>query len=685
MSSPSSGGASSAASAAHLSNSALNLTALREYYRAELSALLNLPSAGANSKEKKALVLDKTLSGPLGLVAEVALLQSHGVDQIHHLKDLELPTTAAHVMYLVRPVIANMRLIASHILNHRARDPRSRRTYSIFFVPRKSMLCEKELEVLGVLGDITHMEDFYLELIPFDEDVLSMEMPNAFKDTFLDGDPTSLLYIARSIMKMQSIFGIIPTIRGKGGNALKVFHLLQRLRREGGFDLAGGGTPLSTEIDSMIILDRSADLVTPLLTQLTYEGLIDELFGIKNSYIDVDAEMIGGNKPPPSPVGGAGPPPPQGPKKLLLNSVDSLFKETRDLNFRVLGPLLHRKAEYIKETYSERHSAQTVNEMHSFMQKFKEAHAEHNLLQTHINLAEKISAVFKSKLFDRKLEIERWCLEGIETDAVEEYIEACIAKNEPMVSVMRLMCLHSLTQGGLRQKKFDHFKREFLHTYGFSTLFTLNNLEKLGMFTSNSGLLANVGSNKGFASMRKGFRLLTPSEKVDVREPNDIAYTFNGYAPLSVRIIEAANRPGWRRVDELLAAAPGKAFEYRQEAAGVASQPLNLLDLKGSTAVAQDDRARAEPPQSPSGKERKKPLTLVCFLGGVTMAEISALRFLSEREDHGRDYIICTTKLVNGQTFVESIVENVTNNLNGGSAAAPPQAARAGSATAGRR
>ena len=38
----------------------------------------------------------------------------------------------------------------------------------------------------------------------------------------------------------------------------------------------------SDKIDALIVLDRQIDLVTPLLTQLTYEGLIDELFGIKN-------------------------------------------------------------------------------------------------------------------------------------------------------------------------------------------------------------------------------------------------------------------------------------------------------------------------------------------------------------------------------------------------------------------
>lgn len=37
-----------------------------------------------------------------------------------------------------------------------------------------------------------------------------------------------------------------------------------------------------SRVDSLIILDRRVDMITPLLTQLTYEGLVDELIGIKN-------------------------------------------------------------------------------------------------------------------------------------------------------------------------------------------------------------------------------------------------------------------------------------------------------------------------------------------------------------------------------------------------------------------
>jgi hypothetical protein len=38
----------------------------------------------------------------------------------------------------------------------------------------------------------------------------------------------------------------------------------------------------SEQIDALIVLDRRVDMISPLLTQLTYEGLIDELVGIKH-------------------------------------------------------------------------------------------------------------------------------------------------------------------------------------------------------------------------------------------------------------------------------------------------------------------------------------------------------------------------------------------------------------------
>lgn len=55
--------------------------------------------------------------------------------------------------------------------------------------------------------------------------------------------------------------------------------MLLRMRRE----LGGREPQLTPQIDNLLIIDRNVDLLTPLLSQLTYEGLIDETFGIQNS------------------------------------------------------------------------------------------------------------------------------------------------------------------------------------------------------------------------------------------------------------------------------------------------------------------------------------------------------------------------------------------------------------------
>lgn len=51
-------------------------------------------------------------------------------------------------------------------------------------MPRKTTVCEKIFQEEGVFGDVV-VGEFPVDLIPFDSDVLSLELPNAFKVTSL--------------------------------------------------------------------------------------------------------------------------------------------------------------------------------------------------------------------------------------------------------------------------------------------------------------------------------------------------------------------------------------------------------------------------------------------------------------------------------------------------------------------
>jgi hypothetical protein len=96
-------------------------------------------------------------------------------------------------------------------------------------------------------------------------------------------------------MTFQRAFGLFPRILGKGDGAKVSYRTICRYQRLTGQKLADllrrhqqsgltqyADLDVSDSVDSLIILDRSVDWVTPMCTQLTYEGMIDEFIGIKN-------------------------------------------------------------------------------------------------------------------------------------------------------------------------------------------------------------------------------------------------------------------------------------------------------------------------------------------------------------------------------------------------------------------
>lgn len=80
---------------------------------------------------------------------------------------------------------------------------------------------------------------------------------------------------------LEDLFGSIKRISGKGNAAVQVMKLLNKLEK------GTESNPISkyhsnVQIDQLILIDREVDFLSMLATQLTYEGLIDELYGINN-------------------------------------------------------------------------------------------------------------------------------------------------------------------------------------------------------------------------------------------------------------------------------------------------------------------------------------------------------------------------------------------------------------------
>ena len=109
------------------------------------------------------------------------------------------------------------------------------------------------------------------------------------------------------------------------------------------------------------------------------------------------------------------------------------------------------------------------------------------------------------------------------------------------------MCLYSVTNGGLDKKIYDEIRIEILQTYGYENIITLENLEKVELLIKSNG-------KNNYKAISKKLKLTL--EDVDVEE--DISYTYSGYAPLSVRLVEELKENGnWNKIKPILELIPG--------------------------------------------------------------------------------------------------------------------------------
>ncbi|KAI4256524.1 MAG: hypothetical protein L6R42_006172, partial [Xanthoria sp. 1 TBL-2021] len=461
----------------------IDTDAIKDEARKDLLGLLE------GVRGKKNLVIEQSLAGPIGLFAKFSTLQDYGVDKVFFLENDNLDTSQKNVVFLASGEKANQCIAIAGQIKRLQQISSIEHEVSVIWVPRRTLVCNKILEEAGVLGDIS-VEALPLHFIPLDQDVLTLAYDDPFADLYLRKDPTSIFLAAQALMPIQHKYGLFPRIIGKGDNGRRLMELLLRMRSEAAADenaaTSRRGMMPSSSIESLIIIDREVDMVTPLLTQLTYEGLIDEMFGIKNNQAEIDTSIIG-QAPGQQPKAQSTAPQQQGLKrKIQLDSSDKLYDQLRDANFAIVGPLLNKVARRLAGEYESRHGAKSTSELREFVNKLPGYQAEQQSLKTHTNLTEEALKYTQTETFNRILEVQQNLVSGTDPSSQHETIEELIARDLPLTTILRLLCLESTISGGLRPKDLDNFKRQILHAYGYQHLLTLHSLEKMGLLVART-------------------------------------------------------------------------------------------------------------------------------------------------------------------------------------------------------
>ncbi|KAM6125202.1 vacuolar protein sorting-associated protein 33B isoform 2-T2 [Phoenicopterus ruber ruber] len=553
---------------------------------------------------KKDLFIEADLMSPLDRIANVSILKQHEVDKLYKVESRPALSSSDQFCFLVRPRIRTMRYIAD-IVNADKMSGRSRK-YKIIFSPQKFYACEMVLEEEGVFGDVT-CDEWSFYLLPLDEDIISMELPEFFRDYFLEGDHRWINSVARALQLLNSLYGPFGKAYGIGRCAKMSYELWRDLEEESEGDSQGR----KPEIGNIFLMDRGS--------------------------VDFGPDVTSSDKS----------------IKVLLNAQDKVFSQIRNEHFSSVFGFLSQKSRNLQAQY-DRRRGMDIKQMKNFVsQELKGLKQEHRLLSLHIGACESIMKKKTKQDFQEMIKTEHSLLEGFDIRESTSFIEEHIDRQVSPIESLRLMCLLSITENGLIPKDYRSLKTQYLQSYGPEHLLTFHNLKRIGLLTEQSAgetltaveskvskLVTDRAAGKitdAFNSLARKSNFRAISKKLgliprvdgeyDLKMPRDMAYVFSGaYVPLSCKIIEQVlERRGWLGLEEVVRLLNGNEFSV-------------------------SDSAMEDNPAWESQR-----VVLAVFLGGCTFSEIAALRFLGK--ERGCKFIFLTTAITNSARMMEAMIE----------------------------
>lgn len=453
---------------------------------------------------------------------------------------------------------------------------------------------------------------------PIDVDIFSLERPNLYVDLFLNRSQASYYEMAKSIQQIINLFGCKTNVWCQGSIAGDVVRLTNILKAESNQSNDDIVDP-STQLD-LLIIDRDVDVASLLLSQMCYQGVLDEEFEIESGKVTFPKEVVGQ---------------PQA-CKHILHRADPVFSEIKDCHISAVFGRLKDRSASLKRLQSS-HQNMDVSELKDFVaSKLKTIQGLIKALNLHVSACEYIKKRKEDTRFANQLQIERDLIQGIAMKDIG-YIEDFIYKQENPLTSLRLMCLLCIVQDGLSSKQYRTLSKVFCQSFGHEHIVTLYHLKKLKLFYESNltsllsaSVMSESSGKRRFKDICKKLNLipcLSQNVTCDPKDPKDESFVFSGvYTPLVCSLVESiANGPNeWKEVTSVLG---------------------------GNTSQCVSSSTRAMVTSDESARKRT---FAVYFIGGVTYAEITALRFWAKRR--GFKLAIFSTSLTSGNRLMRELL-----------------------------
>lgn len=393
-------------------------------------------------------------------------------------------------------------------------------TKVILVIPRYTLVCQQILANHGFIashGGIptdpqseVGVYDFHADFLPIEDDFFLMPCFRSFLQLNVDHDYSEVFNSGRALAKLQTVFGRIPHIFTIGSNAERVKHVMDEMN-----DKANTLRTATPQIDTLIIIDRIADMATPMMTQTNVEGLIDNIFGIN----------FGLCVPPNGVISES---------SLKMTDQNEIFRTTRMLS-------LDKATDNIKAIVNEiQASIDALNEDSSIKAKNEallRANKMRLLKEKFENQTNLIDAVMQKTIeafpaFNSIISKEYCMVKDGESSL--DLCENLVTMWNDWTTALRLLCLQSISGQTHSKKTVSYIQKEACSEFGLETQPMLIAFDHLRFISPNPFPLK-------WSSIVKELDIFPVGED-PAKEP------LQGFVPPSVRIVQAAVNGQWENV-----------------------------------------------------------------------------------------------------------------------------------------